>query len=189
MVTHSFLKGINSCAREDLLCGRIFQSSSTCGLSGPEEFSSLDALLQTNNQVCNFAVPELSHPAEALTDLENPQDPTTQTWWQSANGVEDVSLTLSLEGFFFLWGVRIDFKSPLPSAFVLEASQDFGGTFHPLRYFSTNCEEDFMLTDTPFKGDEVTREQLLCTSNFTNSYEDGGSNMVGCDVVKIAMQQ
>ena len=126
--------------------------------------------------MCDLTNPEFSHPPEALTD-SNFQNLTSQTWWQSANGVEDVSLTLSLERFFFLWGVRIDFKSPLPSAFVLEASQDFGGTFYPLRYFSTNCEEDFMLIDTPFKDDLFGLQQLLCMHIFADG-DDGDKNVV-----------
>lgn len=128
--------------------------------------------------MCDSTDTELSHLPDALNDLEDPQDVTTFTWWQSKNGVEEVSLVLSLDGFFFLQSVTITFKSPLPSAFVLEASQDFRGSFHPLRYFSTNCENDFGLPDTPFMGEGVTREQLICTSDFTDGYEDGGVNLV-----------
>ena len=161
------------------ICIKKFESSSTCGQAGPEEFSSLDLLAIGVRQVCDSSDQDLSHPPDALNDLENPEDVTTFTWWQSKNGVEEVSLTLNLEGFFFLFSVRINFKSPLPSAFVLEASQDFQGSFHPLRYFSTDCERDFGLTDTQLSGSGVTREQLICTSDFTDGDEEGGQNLVG----------
>ena len=156
----------------DLTLGRTSESNSTCGLLAPEDFMSV---LDRDGQLCYSEDPNLSHPASFLTDADSVVDVGSRTWWQSANGEEQVSLTLSFGGFFLVEGVLIDFRSPRPLVLVIEGSQDFGSTFHPLRYFSFDCEGDFGLKDTAFEGNVVRRDQLICTSNFTDGTKDNGS--------------
>ncbi len=116
--------------------------------------------------MCDSSDPNLSHPAAHLTDEDDPFNFGGRTWWQSAKGDEQVSLTLDLEGFFFVQAIQIDFNSALPSALVIEGSQDFGASFHPLRYFSHNCEGDFSRPEVALEGGKVKQDQLICTSDF-----------------------
>ena len=152
----------------DLSTGRVFEVSSTCGLFGAEEFEGSCFPGGGDSLICDASDPDKAHPPEFLSDEDDPLGPPTErTWWLSENGVEEVAISLTLEGFYFLQGVRVDYLSPLPSAAVLEVSQDFGTSFHPLRYYSENCRLDFDLPDSRVTGGD----RLICTSQFSEGDE------------------
>lgn len=158
-----------------------FEASSTCGAQGPEQFPGVSLPGPGNPSspdtlVCNASDPETSHPASLLTDGDN------RTFWLSGGGVEQVSLTLDLGGFHVLQELRAWFVSPLPLSAVLEVSQDFGDTYHPLRYYSDDCASDFGLPDAAVSspgggagsgGGDVGVDELVCTSQFSSTREDG----------------
>lgn len=153
----------------DLSTGRIFEVSSTCGQFGAEEFVGSCFPGGGNSLICDASDPEKAHPPEFLSDEDDPLGPPEErTWWLSENGVEEVIISLNLEGFYFLQAVQVYFLSPLPSTAVLEVSQDFGTSFHPLRYYSENCRLDFDLPDS-----RVTTgsDRLICTSQFSDGDE------------------
>ena len=149
---------------QDLSSGHVFEASSTCGLMGPETFES--PIPGQGSLVCNNLSDSESHSPSSLNDME---DLSARTWWQSENDVEDVSITLNLVGFFLLGGVQIDFRSPIPSDVIIEVSQDFGASFHPLRYYSNDCSGKFNLPDTPLNQiNQLNANELICTSNFSS---------------------
>jgi len=162
-------------AGEDLTLSQTFKSTSTCGTSGPEDFTSI---VDSTGQQCDSAEPVLSHPESFLTDADDALYPSTRTWWQSSNGDEEVTLTLNLGGFFFVEGVQISFVSPHPSALILEGSRDFGLSYRPLRYFSFDCQKDFGREDMALKGG-VRKDQLICTSDFSDGKEDDNNLVSG----------
>ena len=103
-----------------------------------------------------------------MTDLNN------QTFWLSEKGVDAVTLVFNFEGFHVLRGIRVQFISPLPEYAILEVSQDFGTTYHPLRYYSRDCERDFDLPDV-LPSDVTNTNQLICTSQLS---PDGAERQV-----------
>ena len=162
--------------------GREFSASSTCGQLAPEEFPGGGFPVggaTTNDSspsplVCDASDPAKSYPPGHLSDED--RDITVpegdRTFWLSENGVEEVSLSLDLDGFYFLRSVTVSFLSPVPAALVVEVSQDLGESYHPLRYYSEDCLVDFDLPDTPLEsGGGPKPDELVCTSNFPRGLE------------------
>ncbi len=113
-----------------------------------------------------------------LNDPDDPLDPSSRTWWQSESSIEEVSLTLNLDGFYYLGGVQVNFRPPAPSAVVIEASQDFGEKYAPLQYYSDDCLQDFNLPTTTSLESAGNKTEIICTSDYSSS---GDNDIVsGC---------
>ncbi|KAJ7329595.1 hypothetical protein JRQ81_015769 [Phrynocephalus forsythii] len=151
-----FLQGQNSCDNKscypsigDLLVGRSerLTASSTCGLSGPQKYCIIGYLEDEQKCfTCDSRYPyhpvfqANSHLIEnVITVLENDK----KKWWQSDNGVDQVSIRLDLENKFQFSHLILTFKTFRPAAMLVERSADYGQTWKVFRYFAQDCAASF----------------------------------------------
>uniref|UniRef100_H3CA06 Laminin, beta 2-like n=1 Tax=Tetraodon nigroviridis TaxID=99883 RepID=H3CA06_TETNG len=137
-------------ATGNLLIGRAanLSATSTCGLRGPEQYCIVSHLQESDKCFeCNSQVPgepgrgRSSHRIENVIYLTDSSG--EETWWQSVNGQENVSIRLNLEAEFHFTHLIMKFKTFRPAAMIIERSADFGHSWRPYRYFASNCSRTF----------------------------------------------
>ncbi|XP_069503038.1 netrin-3 [Ambystoma mexicanum] len=135
--------------------GKEVQVSSTCG--------------RPASRYCDAADPRKAHPASYLTDLNTA---TNMTCWRSENlhhSPHNVTLTLSLGKKFEITYVSLQFCSPRPESVAVFKSMDYGKTWVPYQYYSSQCRKIY---GKPHKA-TVTKQneqEALCTDGHTDLY-------------------
>ncbi|XP_072044418.1 netrin-1-like isoform X2 [Amphiura filiformis] len=123
-------------------------ASSTCG-TPPSRFCALssgaDGERQRNCFVCDASQPKRRHPPDYLTDLHNPNN---LTCWQSepfTTSPHNVTLQLALGKKFELTYISAEFCSLRPDSMAIYKSQDYGKTWQPYQYYSSQCRKMYGL--------------------------------------------
>ncbi|KAM7179712.1 netrin-4 isoform 5-T6 [Macrochelys suwanniensis] len=158
----------------NLAQGRRLWTETTCGHNSSEFYCSYSenadlTCKRPKCDKCNVAHTHLAHPPSAMADSSFR---LPRTWWQSAEDVHKERIQLDLEAEFYFTHMIMVFKSPRPAAMVLERSQDFGKTWKPYKYFSTNCSATFGLED------DVTKKGAICTSRYSSPFPCTGGEVI-----------
>ncbi|KAI6215185.1 Netrin unc-6 [Aphelenchoides besseyi] len=125
--------------------GKPVVASSTCGQKKPDRFcltrESKGTLVGEQCDICDASDWRTAHPPSLLTDLSTSRN---QTCWVSEPSIEyphNVSLTLSLGKKFELTYVSLQFCGRLAESMAIYKSTNFGRTWTPFQFFSTECEK------------------------------------------------
>ncbi|KAE8622758.1 hypothetical protein XENTR_v10005363 [Xenopus tropicalis] len=83
-------------------------------------------------------------------------------WWQSSNGINDVSLQFDLNKKFQLSDVILDFRSPRPASMLIERSSDHGKTWQVYQYLAYDCAASFphIRRGVPYDLQDVRCQEL-----------------------------
>lgn len=150
------------------------EASSTCGQNGPVHVcdrvtNPTDTPICT---LCDDSNPRYRFPASALSDINNSQNITC---WRSEpmpaptsldDSPDNVTLTLSLGKKYELTYVSLVFcpRSIKPDSLAIYKSSDYGKTWQPFQYYSTQCRKFYgrLNRATITKSNE---QEALCTDN------------------------
>nr|XP_035950545.1 netrin-1 isoform X1 [Halichoerus grypus]XP_035950546.1 netrin-1 isoform X1 [Halichoerus grypus]XP_035950547.1 netrin-1 isoform X1 [Halichoerus grypus] len=117
--------------------------------------------------LCNASDPRKAHPPAFLTDLNNPHN---LTCWQSENYLQfphNVTLTLSLGKKFEVTYVSLQFCSPRPESMAIYKSMDYGRTWVPFQFYSTQCRKMY---NRPHRAPitKQNEQEAVCTDSHTD---------------------
>ncbi|XP_034070639.1 netrin 2 [Gymnodraco acuticeps] len=157
--------------------GKEVMVSSVCGRPASRSCSVVergdDRPSVRSCQICDAADPRRAHPASYLTDLNSAHN---LTCWQSENlntSPHNVSLTLSLGKKFEITYVSLQFCSPRPESLAIYKSMDYGKTWMPYQFYSSQCRR---LYNRPNKASitKQNEQEALCTDGHTDLYPLSG---------------
>ncbi|CUT99307.1 netrin 1 [Echinococcus multilocularis] len=147
-------------------------ATSTCGQDGrPEKLckswtSPSSQQKRTACEICDPRKVATSRGAERLTDRHISSN---QTCWVSGRVPSGgtVNLTLSLGKRFEIFYISLQPCGPLPDSIALYKSSDFGRTWKPWQYFSTDCYRAFGLPTSSEYSAQISSaniQEVLCVA-------------------------
>lgn len=145
--------------------GNNVVASSTCGLNGPERFCEKNDFGDKEGtcHTCNNQSADERFPSSSLTDLNNPSNITC---WRSAmfnplTTNENITLHLAFGKAYELTYVSLQIcpNAVKPDSLAIYKSVDFGNTWQPFQYFSSECRKIYdmpnQIASTVFNEDEA----------------------------------
>ncbi|XP_024145477.1 netrin-1a isoform X2 [Oryzias melastigma] len=153
--------------------GKEVKVSSTCGKT-PSRYCVVTSAEKgeertRNCHSCDASDPKKYHPPAYLTDLNNPHN---LTCWQSENFIQypqNITLTLSLGKKFEVTYVSLQFCSPRPESMVIYKSMDYGKTWVPFQFYSTQCRKMY---NKPNRAviTKQNEQEAVCTDSHTDMF-------------------
>ncbi|XP_058634345.1 netrin-1a isoform X2 [Onychostoma macrolepis] len=155
--------------------GKEVRASSTCGKT-PSRYCVVTEKgdeRHRNCHTCDASDPKKYYPPAYLTDLNNPHN---LTCWQSDNYIQypqNVTLTLSLGKKFEVTYVSLQFCSPRPESMAIFKSMDYGKSWVPFQYYSTQCRKMY---NKPSKATitKQNEQEAICTDSHTDMHPLSG---------------
>ncbi|XP_029949449.1 netrin-1a isoform X3 [Salarias fasciatus] len=154
--------------------GKEVKVSSTCGTKAQSRYCVVSSAEKgdertRNCHTCDASDPKKYHPPAYLTDLNNPHN---LTCWQSENFIQfpqNVTLTLSLGKKFEVTYVSLQFCSPRPESMVIYKSMDYGKTWVPFQFYSTQCRKMY---NKPNRAaiTKQNEQEAVCTDSHTDMH-------------------
>jgi len=156
--------------------GGHVESTSTCGVGGPERYCELGPTSQGVCHTCDDTQPKRRHPAAYLTD---PNNPYNATCWRSetlsAQPVDpasalpppdNVTLTLSLGKKYELTYINLQFcpKAAKPDSIAVYKSMDYGKTWQPFQFYSGQCRKVYGRPNRAIIT-KANEQEALCTDS------------------------
>uniref|UniRef100_A0A1B0ANC9 Laminin N-terminal domain-containing protein n=1 Tax=Glossina palpalis gambiensis TaxID=67801 RepID=A0A1B0ANC9_9MUSC len=158
--------------------GNPVVASSTCGAYQPERYCELKRDGSVDEcRMCDSSRIDMRFLSSALTDLNNPNNVTC---WRSAavpvpndldNAPPDnITLTLSLGKKYEITYVSLSFcpKSPKPDSLAIYKSSDFGQTWQPFQFYSSQCQKFYGRPDRA-KISKFNEQEARCMNSNQNS--------------------
>ena len=160
---------------------REISASSTCG-TPPSRICETSADPRTPGktlrscQICDADNPKRSHSPGYLTDLNNPNNLTCWISEPFVRRPRNVTLTLSLGKRYELTYVSLQFCSVRPDSMAVYKSVDFGKTWIPFQYYSSQCDKVY---SRPARGKitKANQQEALCTDAYSNIDPHSGARV------------
>ena len=156
-------------------------ATSTCGESPDQDpsqsyFGDLTGSIQSGTDhldllTCSSSDAQLSHPKQYILDGN------ATTWWQSAPGVLEVNVTLSLPASILLSRSTLRFRSHLAAQMRLLGSSDGGKTWRVLQYYSDFCRGRMSGYGLPFSRPDDLCGDLDARCVYTGADPQDGGNV------------
>ena len=157
--------------------GRVVDASSTCGAT-PSRFcktaTDKEGRSTRNCFICDNNHPKRQHPSSFLTDLNNPSNLTcwvSEPFYGGGAGANaaasNVSLRLSLGKKFELTYVSLQFCSARPDSMAIYKSVDFGKTWIPFQFYSSQCRKVYSKQARAVIT-KANEQEALCTDAYAN---------------------
>ncbi|VDN01033.1 unnamed protein product [Thelazia callipaeda] len=148
--------------------GKPVTASNTCGQIEPSRHCFLreNAMGKTEEicDICDASSKVKSHPASHLTDLNNSQNVTCWMSEPSTDYPHNVTLTLSLGKKYELTYISMQFCNRLADSMAIYKSMDFGKTWIPFQFFSTQCQKIYGRNPN-IKIGKQNEQEALCTDS------------------------
>lgn len=159
--------------REDRL-----YASSTCGVIEPERFCIVSHLEDKKCFTCDTREATAHDPNRnhRIGQIIYKNEPGTreQSWWQSENGKENVTIQLDLEAEFHFTHLIMVFNTFRPGAMLIERSHDYGKTWNIYRYFARDCRESFPWA--PRVAKNIT--DVICEERYSSVEPSRGGEVI-----------